>query len=197
MAYVDLSRPDAVSVLDRHLEFPNVRGIRQMLHAGPAMSYLASGLWQQNIAELARRRLSFDLQIQPAQMEAAADVIAANPDIQFILDHAGCPPSPATDPTLWASGLARLAALPNIAVKLSGFGMFDRDWTARSIAPIVQRIVSLFGAERCMFGSNFPVDSLMRDYRSIWTAFGDAVAHLSPSEQHWLFYGTAAKIYRI
>ena len=61
---------------------------------------------------------------------------------------------------------------------VSGFGMFNPSWNARSIEPIVKRILGLFGAERCMFGSNFPVDSLMKDYHAVWAEFGQAVAHL-------------------
>ena len=197
VAFVDLSRPDAAKIVDQHQKFANVRGIRQMLHFGPGMSFLSHDVWRRNVAELSGRALSFDLQIQPAQMELAAEVIELNPDLQFILDHAGCPPTPPNDDRSWASGLERLSMLPNLVVKLSGFGMSNPAWTAASIEPIVRRMLGLFGVERCMFGSNFPVESLMKDYHSTWAEFGKAVSHLSSFEQELLFAKNAERVYRI
>jgi predicted TIM-barrel fold metal-dependent hydrolase len=202
VAFVDLSRADAADILDQHQTYANVRGVRQMLHAGPAAAHLTNELWRRNLAELSGRSLSFDLQIRPDQMQLAFDIIAANPGIAFILDHAGCPKaSPVADRPLtdspWLDGIARLSTLHNVVIKLSGFGMFDRSWSATSIAPIVQQVLALFGVERCMFGSNFPVDSLMKDYRGIWSAFEETVAHLSDTNRELLFAGNAERIYRI
>ena len=75
--------------------------------------------------------------------------------------------------------------------------MFDHDWTLASIRPIVEACVDVFGAERCMLGSNFPVDKLHADYTRIWSAFETILQPLPASEQAALFGDTARTFYRI
>jgi len=82
-------------------------------------------------------------------------------------------------------------------VKLSGFGMFDPNWTAESVGPVVKTLIEAFGVSRCMFGSNFPVDSLMKDYVSIWAGFSEAVADFSEPDRELLFARNVERIYRI
>ena len=89
---------------------------------------------------------------------------------------------------------AKLSELPNMRCKLSGLGMFDHDWTAESISPFVETCLEQFGPERCMFGSNFPVDSLTSDYSTLV----DAYSALIPLQHHEpVFGGTARNFYRI
>jgi predicted TIM-barrel fold metal-dependent hydrolase len=197
VAYVDLSRPDAPNVTEQHRQFANLRGVRQMLHFGEAQNYLESATWRRHLAHVGRCGLSFDLMIQAARLNDAFAVIAANPDMMFILNHAGCPPNQSDALSRWRTDVRRLAELPNLAVKLSGFGMFDRHWSAQSIKPIVGSIIEAFGVDRCIFGSNFPVDSMMKDYQSIWADFESCVSDCSAAEQELLFAANAERIYRI
>jgi predicted TIM-barrel fold metal-dependent hydrolase len=90
-----------------------------------------------------------------------------------------------------------MASLPNVYCKISGPGMFDHVWTVESIRPIVESCIEIFGAERCMFGSNFPVDKLYSNYTSVWRAFEETTAGLSISisDQDFLFGGTARVFY--
>ncbi|WP_291734989.1 amidohydrolase, partial [Leisingera sp. F5] len=92
----------------------------------------------------------------------------------------------------WAGALRQLSALPNVACKLSGLGMFEHNWTRDSIRPLVDTCLEQFGPERCMFGSNFPVDSLSSDYATLAGTYRELV----PAEQHTLVFGeTAARFY--
>lgn len=84
-----------------------------------------------------------------------------------------------------------------MAIKLSGFGMFNAEWSAKSIRPIVLHIIDHFGPDRCMFGSNFPIDSIMRSYGLVWEAFDRVTADLAPLDRTQLFERTAERIYRI
>jgi predicted TIM-barrel fold metal-dependent hydrolase len=197
VCYVDLSGRRAEETLARHCTFANVRGVRQMLHFGAAATYLRNETWRRNLAALSAFDLSFDLQILPSQAADAAEVIARNPNIEFVLDHAGCPTQTALLDKSWHAAISLLSTLPNLSVKLSGFGMFDRAWTAAGIEPIVQHVFHAFGSRRCMFGSNFPVDSLMKDYESIWDAFSASVSALPCSQQELMFAGNAERFYRI
>jgi predicted TIM-barrel fold metal-dependent hydrolase len=206
VAYADLSapEPEVNAMLAAHCDSSNVRGIRQMLHQvlvpamGHTTDYLADERWRTNLALLVQYGLSFDLQILPAQAAAAAELAARHPDLQFVLVHAGQPrdQSPA-GLFAWTGCLQQLALLPNVAIKLSGFGMFDPNWTVETLRPLLLTAIDCFGAQRAMFGSNFPVDGMMRGYAALWAAYDQITADLGESEREALFHGTAERIYRI
>ncbi|MNO01678.1 Amidohydrolase [compost metagenome] len=82
-------------------------------------------------------------------------------------------------------------------MKISGLGQRGRPWTAGDNVPLIQEAIAIFGAARCMFASNFPVDSLVTSYGAIVSAFAQAVAPLAPAQQQALWGGNAARIYRI
>ena len=90
-----------------------------------------------------------------------------------------------------------LAELPQVSCKISGLGMFDHDWSVDSIRPIVESCVDIFGADRCMLGSNFPVDKLHGDYSRVWGAFEEILGTLPDTAQAALFGDTARAFYRI
>ncbi len=204
VAWVDLSAANAATILERHCGSPNMRGIRQALNGivtNPARhpNLLADPVWAANIGLLKEFNLSFDLQLFASQMADAAAIIRRHPDVQFILCHAGLPMDVAAPAgrDRWRTGMRTLAGLPNVAVKISGFGMFDRGWTTESIRPIVLETIELFGAERSMFGSNFPVDGMMASYDRIWNSFKTLTAPFSDSERRRLYHDNAAEFYRI
>lgn len=206
VAYADLSAaaPDVDAMLAAHCASPNVRGIRQMVHQvlvpamGHTTDYLADPRWRANLAPLGRYGLSFDLQILPAQAAAAVELVAQHSSLQFVLVHAGQPRDQSAAGLLaWEHCLRQLCALPNVAIKLSGFGMFDSHWTVESLRPLVLTAIDCFGAQRAMFGSNFPVDGMMCGYAALWAAYDQITADLGESEREALFHGTAERVYRI
>ena len=158
VAYADLSQPEAdvLRMLEAHAVSPNLRGIRHMAHealvdpANPQPSLLEHPTWRRNLALLTRFNLSFDLQVYPQQMAQAAALVREHPTVQFVICHTGLPAEamrhgPRADAfTLWRDGIAQLAALPNVAIKLSGFGMFDRRWSAPTIHPFVLGAIDCF-----------------------------------------------------
>lgn len=204
VAYCDLAREDAASVLDRHRQSPNLRGIRQMLHepmldaARTAAPLYTNPVWRTNLGLLARHALSFELQVFPEQMGDARELVAANPDLAFVLCHTGMPAKQDPDGlACWRSGMRGFAALPNICVKISGLGMFDRNWTVARIRPLVLDTIEIFGPERCMLASNFPVDGMMSSYQRLWQAYDEITRDFSDTERRALFAATANRFYRI
>jgi predicted TIM-barrel fold metal-dependent hydrolase len=202
VAFADLARDDAEAVLDAHCRFPNMRGIRQALQRSVTdpthPDLLRDPRWRSNLALLGKRKLSFDLQVLPVQMADAAALTREHPQVQFILCHLGLPMDQSAEGRgSWRLGMRELARSPNIAVKISGFGMFDRKWSVQSIAPLVLETIEIFGAERAMFGSNFPVDGMMASYDRIWSAFEAITSGFSEKEQSALFHDNAARLYRI
>ena len=204
VAYADLTDPRLDAVLEGHARARNFRGIRQILnrHDDPRLrfvehDYLADPRWHAGAAILARRGLSFDLQIYPQQMPAAAQAARRHPDLVFVLNHTGMPIDRTLDGiTLWRDGMRALAACPNVAVKISGLGMTDHRWTIASLQPLVRETIETFGTRRCLFASNFPVDRLYSDYRTLWSAYETITADLSADERADLFERNARRVYR-
>jgi predicted TIM-barrel fold metal-dependent hydrolase len=131
-------------------------------------------------------------------MPDAAALAARHPGIQLLLNHTGLPLR--RDPAYlegWRQQMRTLAAQPNIAAKISGLGMFEPDWTADSIRPLVLDTIEIFGIDRCLFASNFPVDRLASGYDAIWQAFDEITAEFSEPERRKLFHDNAAHFYRL
>jgi predicted TIM-barrel fold metal-dependent hydrolase len=206
VAFADFTSDNVDEILAEHCRFPNVRGIRQILnwHTDPYFSgcdkdYINMPIWQKNFGLLEKYNLSFDLQAYPTQNNSILDLAKRYPNIQLILNHAGMPlfAEEVTDHITWRNGLDRLAQLPNIAIKISGFGMFDHDWKIATIKPLVLEIIDIFGIDRCMFASNFPVDGLYSDFDVLYNAFEIIMKHFSITEKQKFFHDNAVKFYRL
>ena len=202
VADADFARDDVAAVLDAHCAFANTRGIRHALHrrldASPPYDPLLDPAWVRRFPLLARHGLSFDLQLFPTQARAALDLIRANPDVQFVLTHCAMPFARDHDGVaLWRRCLRQYAALPNVAIKISGFGGDDPAWSVASIDPIVSEVVAAFTPQRCMLASNFPVEGLVKTYAEIWSIYAAYFERYSPAERALLFADNAARIYRL
>lgn len=207
VAFADLADPKVEAVLDRHCAYPNVRGIRYLLNyedgeplycATTRGDWLRDDQWRKGYALLDKYGLAFDLQILWQQMADAVDLARARPGTQMILNHTGMPRR--RDPEYvanWRAGMRRLAEAPNVAVKISGFAIFHHDWTTDLIRPFVLDTIEIFGVDRCLFASNFPVDKLHGDYDAIWRAFDRITADFSKVERRALFHDNAARLYAL
>ncbi len=125
-------------------------------------------------------------------------LVADFPEVTFVLVHAGM--LEAVDPEtvgIWESGMRQLAAHDNVVVKLTGLGTFIRKVDAGHIADIVHRCLDWFGPDRCMWGSNFPVEKLWTDYTTLFEAYATALADEDRSTRDAVFGGTARRVYRL
>ena len=206
VAYADLSVEDVRPQLDRLARYPLVRGVRMQLHwhDNPLYRFAArpdlcdDPVIRRNVARLADYEFSFDLQVFAPQMASAARLAEACPEVTFILQHAGMledlsPQGRAA----WREGMQRLATCPNIVSKLSGLGTFIHRNDPAHVADIVAETVAIFGAERCLFGSNFPIEKLWTSYRELIDAFRAATAPLGAQEREAVFSTTAMRVYRL
>jgi predicted TIM-barrel fold metal-dependent hydrolase len=206
VAAADFSKPGVEALLAAHVRHRNVRGIRQILnvHADPLYDYVSRDFlnepaWRANFKQLAKFGLSFDLQIYPGQMAAAAALAHENPDIPLIVNHTGMFVDRGSWRAwrTWTQGLRALAAKPNVSIKISGLAMFDHHWTAESFRPYALEAIAAFGPDRAMFASNFPVDRLFGSYALLWRAYEHIVSSASADEKDALFRANAERIYRI
>lgn len=205
VAYANFADPQVNELLEAHARYPRVRGIRQVLnrHRDPAFNraehdWLSMPEWRDRLGLLRARGWSFDVQVYYPQMADVAALARRWGDIQFVLDHAGMPIE-RDDASMagWREAMRALAKCPNVAVKLSGFGMTDRHWTVETVRPLVLHAIDCFGPERAMFGSNFPIDRLMADYRHIWQAYDQLTRSFSDAERAAMFHDNAQRIYRL
>jgi predicted TIM-barrel fold metal-dependent hydrolase len=203
---VDLTAASARDQLAAYAALPSVRGVRDILnwHADPVLTHrdrpdlMTDPAWRAGFAGLREAGLSFDLQVFPDQLPAAAALAAEHGDIPVVLDHAGMPidrDGPALD--RWRRDLAGLATEPNTMVKISALGTNDHHWTVDSIRRIVLDTIEVFGPSRSMFASNFPVDGLYSGFGDLYAAFDKITTTLAPAERADLFAGTARRFYRI
>jgi predicted TIM-barrel fold metal-dependent hydrolase len=206
VARASLDAPDIEQVLEEHLRYKNVRGIRHIVnwHADPAKTYVDrpdltnTGAWRRGFGFLHRLGLSFDLQLYPAQMADAAALAHANPDTLIILNHAGMPVDRDEEGIrLWQRGMRELASAANVVVKISGLGTVDWNWTVESIRPFVLQTIEAFGASRCLFASNFPIDKLYSNFDTLYGAFREITESFSADERLKLFHDNAARYYRL
>ncbi|MCR9092922.1 MAG: amidohydrolase family protein [bacterium] len=212
VAGIDLSRPDFEGVLEAQAGHANVRGVRQILdaHATAASgdsaedalasraAQLRDETWLQHFGLLRRFGLSFDLQLFAWQQDDARALLERHDDVQIVLNHTLMPFDRSNEGmALWRRGLAFFARHPNVALKISGLGMAPGGWDPAANHRLILEAIEAFGTDRCFFGSNFPIDGLVANYRSIWSTFRDAIDPLSEDEQVAMLRGNAERVYRI
>ncbi|MPZ80378.1 MAG: amidohydrolase family protein [Actinophytocola sp.] len=200
----DLFAADAVDVMKWQAALPIVRGTRLQLHwhereefrFASAPDRMKDPVFRKNLGALEDLGWLFELQVFAGQMADAAELVAAFPNITFVLVHAGMLTS-RDEPEVrdWRAGMARLAALPNVVVKLTGQGTFVRRLDPELISFVATETLGWFGPDRAMFGTNFPVEKLWTGMPELVTAWRDALAHLSTSDQTAVFAGTARRVY--
>jgi predicted TIM-barrel fold metal-dependent hydrolase len=206
VAYADFSEPDVRPQLDRLARYDLVRGARMQLHwhENPLYRFAARAdlaadpVLRRNIRHLAEYGWSFDLQVFARQMAGAADLAEDCPKVTFVLQHAGM----LEDLSLagraeWRAGMVRLAACPNVVSKLSGLGTFLHKNDPAHIAEVLRETVGIFGAKRCLFGSNFPIEKLWTTYGALVDAFRNAAGSLPEVDQQAVLHDTAMRVYRI
>jgi predicted TIM-barrel fold metal-dependent hydrolase len=202
----DLRRPDIAGLLADFARSPRMRGIRMSLcwDERPQWRFIdrpdvmLDPDFRRGLAELTRRDMVFDVLVVPGQLSQLAELARDNPDQQIVLDHLGTPwLETAEDEAAWSAGMRECARHANISVKLSGLWPLDRQWRPERIAGPVGLVVDLFGPERCLWASNYPVEKLMcpvlDQIRSLETVLED----MSEEEKDMVFRRTAARIYRI
>jgi predicted TIM-barrel fold metal-dependent hydrolase len=199
---VDEVRPQ----LDRLTKYPGMRGLRMQLqwHQNPQYQFASSPdlarspALQKNVAYLADYDWSFDLQVFAGQMQGAAELADSAPKVTFILQHAGMLEDLSPQGwEEWRQGMRLLASRRNIVSKLSALGTFIHKNDPAHIAAIVHETIQIFGPERCLFGSNFPVEKLWTNYADLIAAYRKAVEPLGDVVARAALHDTAKKIYRL
>jgi L-fuconolactonase len=171
-------------------------GIRHQVQSEADPDWLRGRDVIRGLRAVAAAGLCYDLVIRPHQLAAAAGAAAAVPGLTFVLDHAGKPPIASGGLGQWSAAVREFAARPNTVCKLSGLVTEAGPGAAKAaFAGVADVILSAFGADRIMFGSDWPVCLLISDYAGVVGLAGELVAGLSEAEQAAVFASTATRVY--
>jgi predicted TIM-barrel fold metal-dependent hydrolase len=185
---------------------PRMRGCRQQLHwhenpqyrYAPVPDQMNDPLFRRNLASVADMGWIFELQVFSGQMQDAAKLLKDFPNIQFVLIHAGMPQDDKPQAfASWREGMRHLSEHTNIALKFSGQGTFVHHVDAALIGKVVDECLAGFGSDRCMFGSNFPIEKLWTDYVTLHAAYRTTLATYPEADRRNVFGATAERIYAI
>ncbi len=207
--HAKLADPNVEAMLAAHCASANMRAIRDHVTYEPSRAawqavdrpdFCLSAEWRRGVKLLAAYNLSCELQGFPNQFQFFAELVGNLPEVQFCLVHAGL--LTGDDPAsiaAWEKGLAQLVPFKNLFVKCSGIN--NVTWgPPRAYAPVARQyntLLDMFGADRCCFGSNFPVEKLKTSYDAVMAMLKMAIAHRPETEQRAFFHDTAARFYRI
>ena len=206
VAWVDFAAPDVDGQLAAQARCPLVRGIRckPRTTRRPEVSIrgepgtMQDERWLAGLARMEAHGLAWDLRVPFWHLEEAAIVAAMFPKVPIAVEHAGLPwDRSEAGIAAWRRGMEALARSPNVHVKLSEFGLRDQPWRCEDNAPIIRDCVAIFGWQRAMFGSNFPVAGLRIGFEALVEATCDALAHLDAEQQQAIWHDNAARFYRI
>lgn len=196
----------AADELARHAAFPIVRGIRHKPTAAPAPGRIerrapggmADPKWRRGYGALARHGLHFELQAPWWHADELLDLISAYPETPVVINHAFLPADRSAEALAgWRAAIGRAASAPQASMKISGMGVKGRPWALDEQRPIIRELIEAFGADRCMFASNFPVDSIVGSFDTIYSGFKAATSDLPRAERVKLFHDNAVRIYRL
>jgi predicted TIM-barrel fold metal-dependent hydrolase len=197
---------NAEEIIARQAAYPLVRGIRSKPVTSLSPATVTPGLpgsmqddqWLRGFALLERYRLSWDLRVPFWHLIEAAEVARAFPGTSIVLNHTGFPWDRSEDGlATWRLAMEVLARQRNVFLKVSEFGLKDAAWDFEQNRRIVLDALAIFGIERSMFASNFPVAGLRIDYDRLVRAMKRMVAHMSIEDQERFFWRNACAFYRL
>lgn len=199
VGWVQLDDPaTAERQLDQWQQHPAFCGVRHLVHEDPRDDLLSLPAVRRSLRVLAERDLPFDVpDAWPRHLAATADLAAALPELRVVVDHLGKPPFGRPEWVEWRRALAGVAARPGTAAKVSGLQVPGRPFTVAEVRPAWDTALQLFGPDRLMWGSDWPLTVLGDGYAGTWEVVSTLIGELSPTEQAMLLAGTAVSVYRL
>jgi L-fuconolactonase len=204
VAWVPLDQPHAAfRMLDEYRSDRRIVGVRNLLHARPDPRWVLSDDVDSGLGVLETAGLTFDYVTGgPAALAHVPTISSRHPELSIVIDHLGKPPIGGTgeERTSWRDLIRKAAAHPRVFAKISGLyasvGNLD-GWTVDAVRPFLEDALDAFGADRLMFGSDWPISLLAGGYERTWWAVTEMVSGLDAHEQGAILGGTASAFYRL
>jgi predicted TIM-barrel fold metal-dependent hydrolase len=202
----DLADPDAETAIKAQKQFPNLRGVRQMLYwdkdpvrqGAPIADFCNSPNFRRGFACLEKHGLHFELQVYAGQAGRAVELIKTFPGVKMILVHAGmltARTQAAIDE--WRAALTMMAAFPNLHVKISGLGMYSSGIALPQARQMIRDVIQIFGVDRTIYGSNFPLEKLHASYVDFFGVYRTVLSEYPAIDQRKVFHDNAVSFYRL
>jgi L-fuconolactonase len=202
VGWVDLTDPaiaDVIAALDAAPGGDRLVGIRHQVHDEPDPDWLLRNDVARGIRAVGAAGLVYDLLVRSHELTAALELTRREPEVRFVIDHLAKPPIRDSELHPWAALIRPFEALDHVACKVSGM-VTEADWTTwepSDLAPYVDHALEVFGPDRLMFGSDWPVCLLAASYEQVVEAAHTTLARLSPAESAAVFGETASTVYRL
>jgi L-fuconolactonase len=171
-------------------------GVRHLVHDDPRDDFLLLPAVRRSLRQLAVRGVPFDVpDAWPRHLAATANLAGTIPELRIVVDHLGKPPFGSDEWDRWHATLADVAAHPNTVAKVSGLQVPGRPFTVDEVRAAWEVALELFGPERLMWGSDWPITVLTGGYLHAWNVMSALIGELGPAEQERLLSGTATDVY--
>lgn len=199
VAWVDLTTAGLGNVLDRLQRHPKFKGVRHPVHDEPDDRWLLRTDVVNGLRELERREIPYDLLVRPRHLPVVLELVEKVPDLPMVIDHIAKPLIARRAIDGWAEDMTQIAKIPHIFVKLSGM-ITEADpatWTADDLRPYVQQVLGLYGPDRVMFGSDWPVCLAAGSWKAVLAAFTQALGAQTIELREKILGETAKRFYRL
>jgi len=199
VGWVDLEGPEVQQQLDELTTHQKFKGVRHLVESESADNWLAQPAVLRGLQQLASSGTSYDLLVHTRHLKHVRTVAETCPNLSLVIDHAAKPPVARGEIKEWAQELRPVAAYKNIHCKLSGLvtEANHNGWQVDDLRPFVECVLELFGAERLMFGSDYPVCLVAASYDRVLESLQEILKDLNAEEQKQIFAGNASKFYRL
>src|SRR5262245_51612392 len=177
---------------------PLLKGVRRLLHTEPDELSLTT-TFIENVRSLREFGLSFDICVLARQLPMAINLVRSCPNVDFILDHCGNPDIRARDYDLWREKMEEIAGYPNLVCKVSGIVVNTdlENWTVEDLRPAVDHVIAVFGWDRVLFGSDWPVCTQAASFKQWVEALDHLTSKTSETNRRKLFQENAERVYRL
>lgn len=199
VGWIDLCSNRIEEQLEEFTSFKKLCGVRHVIHDETDIDFMRRNDFRRGIGKLSKYGLTYDLLIFPEHLTRATELVREFPDQIFILDHIAKPLIKAHILEPWATDLAKLAGYPNVFCKLSGM-VTEADWQnwkAADFQPYLEHVLRVFGADRLMIGSDWPVCTVAGNYRDTLSLVTDFIAGLNPEDRARILGGNCRTVYQL
>ncbi len=199
VGWVDLCDPMVERDIERFSGDPALKGFRMLIHDRADLNFADSEPHRRGVSLLNRYGLTYDLLLRPPHIPSATRLVDALPDQPFVVDHIAKPLLAEGEFSPWREDLSALSKRSNVFCKLSGL-VTEADWsnwTREQIYPYLDIVLELFGPDRLMVGSDWPVCTAVADYATVMSLVVDWTDRLSPDERNAVLGGNRARFYKI
>jgi L-fuconolactonase len=199
VGWFDLQADDVREQLAGWTKHPGLVGVRHIVHDEPDDRFMLRPAFLRGLSALAEFGLTYDLLLFPRHLPVAVEVVAQLPQLRFVVDHLAKPAIRDREIDGWASGIARLAAFPNVYAKLSGLVTEANwhTWRPEDLRPYLQVALELFGPKRLMIGSDWPVCTLAGDYAAVMAPVIEFAEEQSEAHRDAILGGNAMEFWSL